>query len=70
MDDVVLESGTAEAWCAFEGKGKHDDNEACHKDGDIDNADDFPPLEPCLSIPPESLHGTPESMREVEPDGD
>ena len=60
---------TTEAWCTPEGESQRDDGEKNHEDGDIDNADDLPTVEPNLATQSQRLHGAPESMGEMEPDG-
>ena len=57
-----------EAWSQFKGECQHNNEEAKHQNGRIDNTDRLPTAEPCLAIPSQCLHSTPETMSKMEPD--
>ena len=60
---------SAEAGCATEGKCQYHNEEAEHEQGCVDKADHLPTAEPGLTVPAQGVHSTPETVRQVEPDG-
>ena len=58
---------TAKAWGNTKSKGENNDEEQRHKHGDVNQTDNLPALEPYLTVHAECLHGTPETVREMEP---
>ena len=52
----------------MESKCQYYNEEGEHKDCRIGNTDCLPTLKPDLAAPAQSVHSTPETMREVEPD--
>ena len=60
---------TAEAWCTSECKRKNDNQEAKHEQGYVNQSDHLPTAEPNFTIPAHCLNSTPETVREMEPNG-
>ena len=62
-------SAAAQARCATESEGQHDDEETQHKQRGVNQADGFPTVEPYLAVNAKALHGTPKAVREMKPNG-
>ena len=52
----------------MECEGEHDYEESKHKQGAVHQAYRAPAVEPDFAIPAQGVHGTPEAVREMEPD--
>ena len=62
-----LAASGAKARSNAESECQHNNEEAEHQQGCVNQADSLPTAEPSLAGPAKSVHGAPEAMREVEP---